>query len=79
MEIKVKVATILLQKANPPLDSSDFEFSLKEGSTVAELIEALHIPEKFVGTVTVNKRKVGQDHVLGHGDLVAILPAISGG
>lgn len=79
MKIKVKVATILLGKADPPLESSDFEFLLNDGASVEELIEALGIPERLLGSVTVNKRRVNRDYILRDGDFVAILPAISGG
>jgi len=79
VKVRVRVAAILLKKADPPLQSPEFEIHLEEGSSVERIIEKLRIPEKLVGSVTVNKRRVPRDHVLSEGDFVAILPAISGG
>ncbi len=79
MEIDVKVATILLKKAHPPLRSTRFSLSVEDGTDVEGLISALGVPPRLVGSVTVNKRRSPRDRVLAHGDLVAIVPAISGG
>ena len=79
MNINVKVATILLRKADPPLESSKFELEVPEGTDVAGLIISLGIPPDLVGSVTVNNRRSGADRVLTQGATVAIIPAISGG
>jgi len=79
MEINVRVATILLKKAEPPLTSTRFSLSVEEGTDVEGLINTLGVPPRLVGSVTVNKRRSSRDRVLTHGDLVAIVPAISGG
>ncbi|MBU1670566.1 MAG: MoaD/ThiS family protein [Actinobacteria bacterium] len=79
MEVEVRVATILMRKADPPLERSAFPYSLPEGTDVAGLIEALRIPPALVGSITVNKRRSPLDRTLSPGDDVAIVPAISGG
>lgn len=79
MEIKVKVATILLDKADPPLDESEFIRSIEDGSDVGRLIADLGIPTRLVGSVTVNKKRSGWERALAEDDAVAIIPAISGG
>lgn len=79
MEVRVKVATILLNKADPPLEKSEFARSIEEGSDVGRLIMDLGIPPRLVGSVTVNKKRSGWDRRLVEGDAVAIIPAISGG
>ncbi len=79
MEIDVKVATILLKKADPPLRSTRFSLSVEDGTDVEGLISAMGVPPRLVGSVTVNNRRSPRDRVLAHGDLVAIVPAISGG
>jgi molybdopterin converting factor small subunit len=79
MEIKVKVATILAGRAVPPLEATEFDFAVDGGTDVKALIEKLGLPQKFVGSVTVNKRRSSRERVLEDGDSVAIMPAISGG
>lgn len=79
MDINVKVATILLKKADPVLTSTSFGFEAPDGIEVTGLIEMLGIPRALVGSVTVNKKRSPLDTTLKDGDLVAIVPAISGG
>jgi hypothetical protein len=79
MDLNVKVATILLKKADPVLESSTFSFSVPEGTGARGLIEMLGIPVALVGSVTVNKRRRPLDTLLSPGDNVAIIPSISGG
>ena len=79
MEIDVKVATILLKKADPPLTSTRFSLPVEDGTNVEGLIETLGVPPRLVGSVTVNNRRSPRDRMLANGDLVAIIPAISGG
>jgi sulfur carrier protein ThiS len=79
MKIQVKVATILMSKAVPPVEAQSFELEVPEDTDVEALIRMLGIPRRLVGSVTVNKRRCGTDRVLDSGDSVAIIPAISGG
>jgi molybdopterin converting factor small subunit len=79
LQIKVRVATILLSRADPPLGSAEFSTFVPEGTDVEGLVRGLGIPAKLVGSVTVNKRRSPVDRELADGDLVAIIPAISGG
>lgn len=79
MEVSMKVATILLDKADPPLASSTFRRGVAEGTDVAGLVRELGLPDRLVGTVTVNNRRSPKDRLLADGDTVAIIPAISGG
>ncbi|PKQ28376.1 MAG: hypothetical protein CVT63_03215 [Candidatus Anoxymicrobium japonicum] len=79
MEIEVKAATILLDKANPKLDSTTFSLEVADGATVRELLEMLCLPAGLVGSVTINKKRQPVDTVLSAGDRVAIIPAIFGG
>lgn len=79
MDVKVRIATILLKKADPPLSSPRFTFSIESGADVEDLIRALGLPEALVGSVTVNSKRSPRDRVLGEGDRVAIIPSISGG
>lgn len=79
VEINVRVATILLSKADPPLGSGRFSLSVEEGTDIEMLIESIGVPPRLVGSVTVNKRRSPLNRVLLDGDLVFVLPAISGG
>lgn len=79
VELQIKVATILLKKADPPLAATQFAYGVDEGTDVETLIGLLGIPPALVGSVTVNKRRSPRDRVLAAGDRVAIIPAISGG
>ncbi len=79
MLINVKVATVLLKKAVPPLERVEFELDVPDGSDVEALISSLGIPAGLVGSVTVNNRRSPRDAAVSAGDTVAIIPAISGG
>lgn len=79
MKIDVKVSTILLKKAVPPLERVEFELEVPDGLDVEGLIGSLGIPAGLVGSVTVNSRRSPRDAVVSPGDTVAIIPAISGG
>jgi sulfur carrier protein ThiS len=79
MRINVKVATVLLKRAAPPLERVDFELEVPDGTDVEGLIGSLGIPGELVGSVTVNNRRSPRDGAVSPGDTVAIIPAISGG
>lgn len=79
MKVQVKVATILMKKADPPIEHREFSIDLENGADVITLIEALGVPPALVGSVTVNKKRTARDAVLSEGDVVAVIPSISGG
>jgi len=79
MNIEIKVATILLDKANPKLHTTRFDMTLPDGTDVAGLLDALGLEDRLVGSVTINKRRSRMDAAIADGDLVAVIPAISGG
>jgi len=79
MNIEIKVATILLDKANPKLHTTRFDMTLPDGTNVTGMLDALGLEDRFVGSVTINKRRSRLDAGIADGDLVAVIPAISGG
>ncbi|HEY5532802.1 MAG TPA: MoaD/ThiS family protein [Candidatus Anoxymicrobiaceae bacterium] len=79
MHIHVKVATILLKRADPPLAKRDFDCDCPDGTNIRALIDMLGIPADLVWSVTVNSRRSKIDRVIMPGDTVIIIPAISGG
>jgi len=79
MKIALKVATILLDKADPKLQSTEFEMILPDGTDVAGMLDAMGLEDRLVGSVTINKRRSPLDAAIADGDMVAVIPAISGG
>lgn len=79
MHIHVKVATILLKRADPPLRESCFDYDCPDGTDVRTLIDMLGIPADLVWSVTVNSRRSKIDRAIMPGDTVILIPAISGG
>jgi len=79
MKIFLKVATILLDKADPKLESTGFELTLPDGTDVGGMLLALGLESRLVGSVTINKKRRPLDAPIAEGDHVAVIPAISGG
>ena len=79
MKIAVKVATILLNKAEPKLATTQFDMDLPDGTDVAGMIEALGLEKRLVGSVTINKKRSPLDATISDGDVVAVVPAVAGG
>ena len=79
MKIAVKVATILLNKAEPKLACTQFDMDLPDGTDVAGMIEALGLEKRLVGSVTINKKRSPLDAAIADGDVVAVVPAVAGG
>jgi molybdopterin converting factor small subunit len=61
-------------RAGVPLD-----LRLPEGSTLVDLVEALHLPSEKVRVCFVNGRAQGLKHILVAGDEVGIFPPVGGG
>jgi molybdopterin converting factor small subunit len=69
-----------LRKYRPGLGIGEpFAVELPEGATVADLIQALGLPQGEVKIVFVNALFRELDHVLGDGDEVGIFPPVGGG
>ena len=56
-----------------------FEIELKEKSTVADLLDLLHLADKEPLIIFINGKNSGRDHGLGDGDQIGIFPPIGGG
>lgn len=59
-------------------------FSIEErfypdGSTVAEVVTDLALPEQDLGIMLVNSRHVRLNHILADGDTLALFPLLGGG
>jgi molybdopterin converting factor small subunit len=79
VHIHVKVATILLKRADPPLTESYFDYDCPDGTDVKTLIDMLGIPAELVWSITVNSKRSKIDRVIMPDDIVILIPAISGG
>jgi sulfur-carrier protein len=79
--VKVEVQLFAtLQPYLPPAAVGDHAFlELPDGSTVAQVQAALHIPDDFACLTVVNGRDAAPDQVLAPGDVVAMFPPLAGG
>ena len=58
---------------------SPLTIDLPEGSTLADLVDHLGLPQEKVRVTFVNGRVRPRDHVLAAGDEVGIFPPVGGG
>lgn len=49
------------------------------GTTVADVLAALEIPEDEIGATLVRSRHVEEDYILADGDTLSIFPLVGGG
>lgn len=79
MQITVHLHTIL-QRQTPEGIINRIEIDIPEGSTLADLIDSLEIQLSVDNMLlAVNHRTAEVDQVLKEGDVVNLMPAISGG
>jgi molybdopterin converting factor small subunit len=55
------------------------EMELQGGATAEEIVAALNIPGRALGTVLVNGVHARRDEVLNDGDTLSLLPILGGG
>jgi molybdopterin converting factor small subunit len=55
------------------------DLELPDGATVQTVLEALAVPEHLVALVAVNRRAAEADTPLADGDLVEVIPPVTGG
>ena len=79
MKVEVQLFATL-QPYLPPDAAGDHAFlELPDGSTVAQVQAALHIPDDFSCLTVVNGHDASPDQVLTPGDVVAMFPPLAGG
>ncbi len=75
MDIQVKCYATLT-----PYQPEDAEhFPITPGESVLSLLKRLGLDKSEVKVVFVNSRHAGGEHLLTHGDRVAVFPAVGGG
>lgn len=77
--MKVKVRTYGLLRKYIPKELNPYEMEIKEGTTVADLLEFLRIPKEYVPIVTVEEKKVDLSYTIKDGDELTLLPIMGGG
>jgi len=78
--IKLKLVSILRQylpSSDNRLDENNW--SVPDGATVIEVLQALNIPVKHAKIFMVNGIRVDKGKVLSEGDVLHVLPQIIGG
>lgn len=80
MIIEIKVFASLRHHI-PASDShlEDNKWNIKEGATVAQVLELLNIPEEEARIFLINGRKVERTNTFREGDLLHIFPQMAGG
>ena len=79
MHVKVKLFATLVSYVPGVKSGVPFEIELPEGTTLANLMNQLNLPQKEVKTAFVNGRTQPMDFQLKHGNEVGIFPPIGGG
>ena len=74
MEVEVKLSASL-RKGRFGRETVD----VPDGSTVADLLQQLNLPEKKVAVVAVNSEYAALDRQLQAGDAISIYPLVAGG
>jgi molybdopterin converting factor small subunit len=63
----------------PEKSIEEKEWEVPEGATVGFVLEKLKLPKEIRITVLVNNSSVGQKAVLKEGDVIHLLPQMTGG
>ena len=79
MTVQVKLFALLRRYHPGPNRSTPLSITLPEGSTVADLIALLNLPDDLVRAAFVNGEKLPLDTLLHEGDLVSMFSAVVGG
>jgi molybdopterin converting factor small subunit len=79
MRVGVKLFATLKQYLPGHKLGSPTEIELPDGSTLADLVKQLNLPQAEVKVVFVNARAQPLSYVLNPGDEVGIFPPIGGG
>ncbi|MBN1483754.1 MAG: MoaD/ThiS family protein [Chloroflexia bacterium] len=79
MQVQVRLYATLRQYAPHTQIGEPVPWQLPPGSSVAELIAQLPVPDQEVKRIFVNHRAVKPDHLLQDGDRVSLFPLVAGG
>jgi molybdopterin converting factor small subunit len=79
MKIEVKLFSFLCKLIGKDENRYFFSTEIGEGSTVLDLLAALHIPQGIPKVILINGRVKDEKTPLQEGDEVSILPPVEGG
>lgn len=79
MRVEVRLFATLARYLPPDHHAGSAIVEVADGSTVADLAEALGIPASFSRIALVNDREADEDQPLGAGDVVTLFPPLAGG
>jgi len=60
-------------------EESSFEVDVPAGSSLADVVRVIGIPDSLVMIFTVNGRVYGREYQPSDGDEIGVLPAVAGG
>ncbi len=77
--MRIRIKSYGLLRKYIPGEKNPYEMEIKEGSTVADLLNILKIPKEYVPIVTVGEKKVELNYSIKEGDELTLLPIMGGG
>lgn len=79
MKVYVKLFALLRQHHPGPNRSEPLVVELPAGAVAADLVPALHLPEKLVRHAFINNQQKTLDTLLNDGDKINLFPPVVGG
>ena len=83
MQITVKLSAMLTEYLPANAEKNISTLTLPDSYTVAQVIQQLQLPDRYVHLVLVNGIYIEHDHLaetaLNEGDVLAIWPPVAGG
>lgn len=77
MKIRVELQAYLEDYA--PADGGIFAYEMPDGTTVADLIRKLGVPEELASVLVIGEDAVEPAQTLHEGDRVIVIPPVAGG
>jgi len=79
MKIEVRLFSFLCKLLGKEGNRYSFDMDIKEGTTCADLLSILNIPQKLPKVILINGMVKDEKYPLQEGDEVSILPPVEGG
>lgn len=79
MDVEIRLFANLAKLLPPGAKNKRAKITIKEGTSVEELLEKLKIPTKSTNVVMLNGSIIDKDTKLNEGDVVSVFPPITGG
>ncbi|ABW68307.1 MoaD/ThiS family protein [Desulfosudis oleivorans] len=79
MKIEIRLFASLAPYGKTPLISPEGMMECKPPTTVADLVEALAVPQDEIKLVFLNGKHAGLDAAVKEGDRIGLFPPVGGG